>query len=67
MTVGQAQPTPFYCPRCGGLMSKPTGGSFYWHAESNHPPCSITNIADTAKPEKAVPAKQEPKSRKSTS
>jgi hypothetical protein len=44
--MGQAQPEPFYCPRCGGLMQKLTGSSFYWHAENNHPPCLITNLAD---------------------
>ena len=32
------------CPRCGGLMYKPAGSSLYWHADNNHPRCSITNI-----------------------
>jgi hypothetical protein len=45
-------------------MYKPAGSSFYWHAENNHPPCNITNIADPAKPEQVVPANQESKSRK---
>ena len=67
MSIGQAQSTPFYCPRCGSPMYKPAGSSFYWHAENNHPPCNITNIADTARSEKVVPASQEPKSRKGMS
>lgn len=46
MTMGQVQPELFYCPRCGGLMQKLAGSMFYWHAESNHRPCLITNIAD---------------------
>jgi len=48
-------------------MYKPAGSPFYWHAENNHRPCNITNIADTARPEKVVPASQEPKSRKGMS
>ncbi len=67
MTVSQAQFTPFNCPRCGSPMSKPAGSSFYWHAENNHPPCNITNIADTASSKKVVPATQEAKSRKGRS
>jgi hypothetical protein len=50
MAMGQALPVPFYCPRCGGPMFKPSGSSFYWHATSNHRPCSITNIAEVPKP-----------------
>lgn len=49
MTTGQETPAPFRCPRCGGLMYKPVGSSFYWHADSNHPPCEITNIAEIPK------------------
>jgi hypothetical protein len=48
-------------------MHKPAGSSFYWHAENNHPPCNITNIADTAGAEKAVPASKQSKSRKGMS
>jgi hypothetical protein len=46
MTAGQNAPVSFHCPRCGGLMSKPAGSSFYWHATNNHPPCSITSIVE---------------------
>lgn len=46
MTMGQDQPAPFYCPRCGGLMQKLAGSNFYWHADNNHPACEITNLAD---------------------
>jgi hypothetical protein len=46
MTTGQNAPVSFHCPRCGGLMSKPAGSSFYWHATNNHPPCSITSIVE---------------------
>jgi len=67
MTVGQAQSTPFNCPRCGSPMYKPAGSSFYWHAENNHPPCNITNIAETAISEKVSPTTQEVKSRKGRS
>ena len=67
MTIGQAQSTPFNCPRCGSPMYKPAGSSFYWHAENNHPPCDITNIADTARSEKAAPASPASKSRKGMS
>ena len=45
MTTGQDQSTPVSCPRCGGLMYRPAGSSFYWHADNNHPRCDITNIA----------------------
>ncbi|HEX3643776.1 MAG TPA: hypothetical protein VHV10_21005 [Ktedonobacteraceae bacterium] len=67
MTIGQAQSTPFNCPRCESPMYKPAGSSFYWHAENNHPPCNITNIADTAGSEKVVPASKQSKSRKGMS
>jgi hypothetical protein len=67
MTVIQAQSSSLYCPRCGSLMYKPAGSSFYWHAENNHPPCTITNIAHPAKSEEVVPANQESKSRKGMS
>jgi hypothetical protein len=46
MTTDRDAPAPFYCPRCGGLMYKPQGSAFYWHADNNHPPCEITNIAE---------------------
>ena len=49
MVVGQEEPVPFYCPRCGGKMYKPVGSSFYWHADSNHPACEITNIPEPAR------------------
>jgi len=49
MTTGQNAPVSFHCPRCGGLMSKPAGSSFYWHATNNHPPCSITSIVEIPK------------------
>ena len=64
MKISQAQYIPFNCPCCGSPMYKPAGSSFYWHAENNHPPCNITNIADTASSEKVVPVAQEAKSRK---
>lgn len=68
MTQGQGKPTPLHCPRCGGLMLKPTGSTLYWHADNNHPRCDITNIvakvleaqlttADTSPPEPPKPAK----------
>ena len=37
---------PRQCPRCGGLMLKPAGSPYYWHADYNHPRCDITNIVD---------------------
>lgn len=40
------QTVPVFCPRCGGLMYKPAGSLFYWHATNDHLPCSITNIAE---------------------
>lgn len=49
MGMGQEQPAPFYCPRCGGKMYKPAGSTLYWHADNNHPACEITNIPETAK------------------
>ncbi len=55
MVTGQEGAAPFYCPRCGGPMYKPAGSPFYWHATSNHPPCSITNIADVPKSEESAP------------
>ena len=67
MPIGQAESTPFHCPRCGSPMYKPAGGTFYWHAENNHPPCDITNIADTTESEEEVPASQDPTSRKGMS
>jgi hypothetical protein len=69
MTLGQAQSTPFNCPRCGSPMFKPAGSTFYWHSENNHPPCNITNIAEADSYENVVPASasQETKSRKGRS
>ncbi len=48
MTQSQSQEesVPRRCPRCGGLMRKPTGSSLYWHADNNHPRCDITNLVD---------------------
>ena len=46
MIMGQNAPVSFPCPRCGGLMSKPAGSTFYWHTTTNHPPCSITSIVE---------------------
>ncbi len=49
MTQGHEEAAAtFRCPRCGGLMKKPAGSSLFWHAESNHPRCDITNIVDSA-------------------
>lgn len=47
MPHNKGLPEPRHCPRCGGLMHKPAGSSFYWHADNNHPRCDITNIVDT--------------------
>jgi hypothetical protein len=44
MTQGQQELAPLHCPRCGGLMLKAAGSELYWHADNNHPRCSITNI-----------------------
>jgi hypothetical protein len=46
MIMGQNAPVSFPCPRCGGLMSKPAGSTFYWHTTTNHPPCSITSVVE---------------------
>ncbi|HLG79042.1 MAG TPA: hypothetical protein VKX46_21700 [Ktedonobacteraceae bacterium] len=54
MTTSQDQSAPVTCPRCGGPMYQPAGSSLYWHANSNHPRCTITNIV--ALPKKAAPA-----------
>jgi hypothetical protein len=48
MLKSQDQAQPLYCPRCGGVMYKPSGSTLYWHADNNHPPCSITNLAEVA-------------------
>lgn len=48
MPSGQDQVIPFRCPRCRGAMYKPSGSLFYWHADRNHPPCTITNIVDVS-------------------
>ncbi|HZO76157.1 MAG TPA: hypothetical protein VFB60_28430 [Ktedonobacteraceae bacterium] len=55
MVTGQEGTAPFFCPRCGGPMYKPAGSSFYWHATGNHPPCSITNVAEVLKIEEPAP------------
>ncbi len=47
MTQGQGNPTPLHCPRCGGVMRKPAGSTLYWHADSHHPRCDITNIVES--------------------
>jgi hypothetical protein len=57
MSQGQGELTPRHCPRCGGLLLKPAGSSFYWHADNNHPRCDITNIVD---PLMGVQANEEP-------
>lgn len=44
------------CPRCGSAMFKSDGSTLYWHADSNHPPCSITNLFFTARVEHAAVA-----------
>ena len=50
MTTSKDQAKPVSCPRCGGLMYRPAGSLFYWHADNNHPRCEITNItSDTFK------------------
>ena len=46
MAEDQGEFTPRRCPRCGGLMVKPAGSQYYWHANYNHPRCDITNIID---------------------
>jgi len=48
MTQIQVESLPIHCPRCGGLMHKPSGSSLYWHADNNHPRCDITNIVETS-------------------
>lgn len=46
MTEDKGEVTPRHCPRCGGLMVKPVGSPYYWHADYNHPRCDITSIVD---------------------
>jgi len=48
MTQGTGEPTPRYCPRCGGLMVKQPGSFLFWHADHNHPRCDITNIVESS-------------------
>ena len=48
MKAHQQDPASLYCPRCRGRMYKPSGSSYYWHADSNHPRCTITNIAEAS-------------------
>lgn len=47
MTQGQGNSAQIYCPCCGGLMHKSTGSTLYWHADTNHSRCAITNIVET--------------------
>ncbi|MDQ6660462.1 MAG: hypothetical protein M3Z24_05800 [Chloroflexota bacterium] len=42
----QEENLPRRCPRCGGTMIKLPGGTFYWHADTRHPRCDITNLID---------------------
>ena len=56
MTQGQEKPVLLHCPRCGGLMRKPSGSTLYWHADSNHPRCDITNIVETVLEVQLAPA-----------
>lgn len=73
MTEGQGEPVQLRCPRCGGLMRKPAGSTLYWHADTNHPRCEITNIVEAvleAQPAEAigpppVSASPKPKGRRS--
>ena len=46
MAEDQVELTTRRCPRCGGLMVKPAGSTYYWHADYNHPRCDITNIVE---------------------
>lgn len=48
MTTNRDAPVPVRCPRCGGPMYKPAGSSLYWHENSKHPPCDITNITEVS-------------------
>ena len=48
MTQGHEEAVTRLCPRCGGLMKKPVGSPFFWHADNQHPRCDITSIVDTA-------------------
>ena len=68
MSQGQGESIPRRCPRCGGLMAKPAGSSLYWHADSNHPRCDITNIVDplTAIQTTNEPAPSQPEAPKSS-
>jgi ssDNA-binding Zn-finger/Zn-ribbon topoisomerase 1 len=57
MTQGQSVPEPRRCPRCGGPMYKPAGSTLYWHADNNHPRCTITNLVDAPV---VIPSVEEP-------
>ena len=62
--MAEGQGEPIRCPRCGGLMVKPAGSPFYWHADNNHPRCDITNIVDpalTVQTPEEPPPKEPPK------
>lgn len=56
MATDQDVTVTLHCPRCKGVMYKPVGSVFYWHADTNHPACSITNIPET--PEFTTPARE---------
>lgn len=60
MTEGRAEPAQLRCPRCGGLMRKPAGSTLYWHADTNHPRCDITNIVETVLELTSAESTQEP-------
>jgi hypothetical protein len=38
-------------------MRKPAGSTLFWHADSNHPRCDITNLVDA--PEPVLPVEEE--------
>lgn len=46
MTQAQDEFTQIHCPRCHGLMRRPAGSQLYWHTDTNHPRCDVTNIID---------------------
>ncbi|HEY0757222.1 MAG TPA: hypothetical protein VGD98_24925 [Ktedonobacteraceae bacterium] len=48
MIEGQEEIIQRHCPRCGGLMHKPSGSTLYWHVDNNHSRCDITNIVETS-------------------
>lgn len=60
MTEGKGEPVQLRCPRCGGAMRKPAGSTLYWHADTNHPRCDITNIVETVLEIAATPSPETP-------